>query len=143
MNIIEIGLLVSVGISLALILLFRFETKKGIRFAEKSRSALDETVYRTTHNSKYAAFGFFRHLAKEVPYFLLHSFLRLILKFIEYIEKGVKKMMHANGPRSHVSEDAQVSKNKLSEIAQHKQDVSLSDKEKKEHKDKALDGDVI
>jgi len=143
MNIIEIGLLISVGISLVLLLLFRLENKKGTRFGEKSRSTLDNTVSDTARSSKSAVRGFFRRILKQFPYFLFHSFLAIILKSIEYIEQGVKKMMHANGPRLQTPDNSQRSKNKLGEIAQHKQDVSLSDKEKKEHKDRALDGEIV
>lgn len=141
MSIPILGVLFS-GIALTgFFLLLRYEMRKGVRFLSGIRRRLDLVVLRISaffsNSSRFAP----RRMIRQTVHYVFHRMLTSLLYFLEQFEHRVKDMLRSN-KRLARRLDAQTDrpKNKLDEIAEHKQSVALTEAEKKKRKQKSLEG---
>lgn len=134
------GLLLSILAVLILSGLFRFEEKRGRRFGEGVRRHADSAILRIAHVWKYIAQFFSGDFIQQVFHYIFHTFLRLALLFMRKCEQVLKTVMRVNKTLAKNAERESVTRTKLEEIALHKLSTALTDKEKKERKDKTLRG---
>ena len=142
MSIITVGLCTSVFSVLFLTLLFRYEGKRGVRFAERARIRADMLVLKGIHSFhtvlRYAGKDFFR----QIMHYLLHTLLRSLLDFMVHTEKTVRNAMRINKTLAKRAERESATRTKLEEIALHKVESALSEDEKRIRKEKVLQGDI-
>ncbi len=122
--------------------LFLYERARGARYAHRVRSVVDARLdahiaYVRAHlpvvNSRFL---------RQFFHYLTHSILTRTLALLRRIEAYITSAVRFN--RSKARRIAHGNKKKdghLSAIAAHKRKAQLSDAEKREHKDRALNGD--
>ncbi len=135
-----IGLAVS-GAALALLLLFfRHEEKAGIRYFSRARIYADVLVLRA-FRAFHDLFRFIgRDFVRGMFHYAFHKFLHGILVFLRRIEEGIRNAMRTNKTLAENIEVERETRTKLEEIAFHKAANALSEEEKRERKEKTLNG---
>lgn len=141
MNIPLIGMAVSAAIIVLLSLLFRIERVSGFRICKRLRIRCDDVVDR----SERVGSVFLKHISRDVVrqsiHFSFHTVLTTLLNFLDAMHAKIQVLVRTNKVMARRSRTAPgVTKNKLDEIAEHKISVALSDEEKKEHKERLLNG---
>lgn len=118
-----------------------FEKKKGTRFGARIRSSLDASLdsmeEEVTSHVPVVNRTFFRHLF----HYGIHQVLSHVLRWIAGIENALKAGLRFNRTKAKVVLKANTDSH-LQKIADHKEEVALSDEEKKLHKEAALEGDM-
>lgn len=121
-------------------LLFLYERSKGRRYGERARMYVDNRIntfalFMRTHvpsmNSR-----FFRQLLHYITNRILAGVLFLVRKIEQYISAAMRFNRFKARRITHGTSDEH-----LVEIAEHKRKAQLSEKEKREHKDRALKGE--
>ncbi len=140
MDFIATGLIISCSTLGALLLLFRYERRKGVRVGEKVRQYIDFGAYIVHENFERISWFVGRDCVRQVFHYLFHTVLRVILSFLRRCEYALKNAMRVNKTLAKNVERENMERSKLEEIAIHKVENALSEEEKKVHKDKALKG---
>lgn len=140
MSTLGISFLVSALCVIALGFLFKYEEKRGTRFAEHIRIRADFMVLRSIHGIHRGAQSFGKNVIRQTVHFIFHTLLLVFLKGIKKFEKGLRTMIQTNKTLARNAERESETLNKLEEVALHKISTALSEDEKKAHKDKTLNG---
>lgn len=140
MDFVTTGLVVSFATLILLVALFRYETRKGVRVAERFRQYIDFGVYKARHRLSQISWFLGRDFIRQVFHYLFHTVLRLVLHFLRRCEHGLKNIMRVNKTLAKNAERENMERTKLEEIALHKAANALTEEEKRAHKDKILRG---
>lgn len=136
-----LGFIISGAVLSALFVLFRYEQDRGVRVLHGVRERFDTAVVRLSALSASFSRFFGRRMIRQTIHYLFHKMLKALLQFIKRCEQFLKRILHTNKMIAHkLEQDADRPKNKLDEIAEHKQSVALSETEKKKRKQKSLEG---
>ncbi len=140
MHFVVVGLITSTILLVLAILLFRFETRRGVRIGERIRQHLDFAVLKVMQAIRHVSWFLGRDFIRQIFHYLFHSALRLILNFVRRCEQGLKNAMRVNKTLAKNAERENLTRSKLEEVALHKVASALSEEEKKVRKDKTLRG---
>lgn len=140
MGSIEMGFLISLSLAGLLLLLFRYEARRGVRVLEYVRTRLDFIVLEVTHRVHTVTHVFLKHVVKQWGHYVVHSFLAGMLILLRSFERSVSHVMRVNKRRAQKAERNSDERNKLEEIALHKLQVALSEEEKLQRKKDHLEG---
>lgn len=141
MNLVTIGLFVSLASFFLLRTLFAYEEKRGVRFSEGARTYLDSLVHNIEEAISKALTSFGGGFFRQLFHYIFHTTLRFILTFLRRCDRKLQDIMRTNRTIVQNMNRENSTRNKLDEIALHKVTSALSEKEKKEHKDKILSGE--
>ncbi len=141
MNFVTIGLLVSSIVLCLLIILFRYEARRGERVGERARTYADFFILKTVHTLHGYSRFFGKDFLQQRFYFIFHTILRLFLKVTKRSEAWVRTTMRTNKNLAKTAERESVTRTKLEEIALHKLESALTPKQKRAHLEKTLNGD--
>ncbi len=140
MNFIAIGALISLGVSVFLVFLFRIEATRGSRFAERLRVYADVLVLRVTRGLHNFVSFIGTDFIRQIFHYFFHKMLKLGLALLQGGEEYVRTMMRVNKTLAKNAERQSATRTKLEEIALHKAETALTEEEKKAHRDKMLGG---
>lgn len=136
----EIGLVASFSAVVVFATLFAIEKRRGARFFPRMRYELDHAVLRTAQTIS----GAFRyvavHVVRQVGHYSFHMLLSGALALMKRAERTVRSVMRTNKTLAKTAERDRATRSKLEEIALHKIETTLSEKERKAHKERALNG---
>ncbi len=136
----SVGFFVSAFCAVLLILIFRFEERRGKRYGEHVRAGADLFILRIEHATHQTFTYIGGDLIKQIGYYAIHSVLRLVLSFLRKIERSVYNTMRVNKTLAkHAQYESEV-RTKLEEVALHKAEHALTDEEKHAHKERSLRG---
>ncbi len=135
-----IGLVVSALCVFALLVLFRYEERKGIRFADQLRLRFDYVVVTASVTLKNALRFVSKDFLQQTFHYVLHTVLKYTVHGINRIEQGVRKMMHVNKTIAKKAERDSTTRSKLDEVALHKVATALTEEQKRVRKEKSLLG---
>jgi hypothetical protein len=140
MTSVGIGLLISASLALVLALLFAYENKRGVRFAEPARKRFDYAVLTVLHSMHTGTHFFITHVLRQVFHYSFHLILTFTLKLMKRSEHALRVVMRTNKTLARTAERESETRSKLEEIALHKIAVSLTEEEKKAVRHKTLKG---
>ncbi len=140
MGFIATGLLISSAFVAALAALFAFETRRGERLLPHLRRNADYLVLRVTHGIHQVVQYLTVHVVRQVAHYSLHLVLSSALAVMRAGERAVRNIMRTNKTLARSAERERASRTKLEEVALHKIEVALSEKERAVHKERALNG---
>ncbi len=140
MGFIATGLLISSVFVAALAALFTFEGRRGERVLPKVRRHADYLVLRSAHGIRHVVQYLTVHVVRQIAHYSLHLVLSSALAVMRTGERAVRNIMRTNKTLARSAERERASRTKLEEIALHKMEVSLSEKERAIHKERALNG---
>lgn len=142
MSSIPLGLCISASLVFLLSLLFRYEGKRGVRFAEHVRIHADVLVLKGTHYLHAALHYAGKDFFLQIMHYILHTMLRSLLDFMIHFEKTLRNAMRINKTLAKRAERESVTRTKLEEIALHKMENALTEDEKRIRKEKTLQGEI-
>lgn len=134
------GLIASVVFLVVLVTLFRYERKRGRRFAEYVRERADFAVLKIAHAIRMFVGVLGGGVVRQTLHYLFHAALSAVLGLLTLFQNGVREIMRSNRALARRSLKERTTRNKLDEIALHKIQVALSEEEKRRHKDRHLNG---
>lgn len=134
------GLLASCVSVLTLSGLFLFERKRGTRIVPKLRQDADYFVLRLGHALHRAVEYVTVHLIRQVGHYMFHLVLSKVLNVTHALERALRSVMRTNKTLARTAERERASRTKLEEVALHKMEVALSEKERAIRKERALNG---
>lgn len=140
MDFVTIGLIVSSSTVLILIALFAFEARRGARIFLRLRRYADYLVLRATCGVRHVVKYFVIHVVRQTGHYSFHLLLAGALSLMRRGERAVRDIMRTNKTLARTAERERTSKTKLEEIALHKMETTLSDKERTLRKERALNG---
>ncbi len=131
------------GVSLALIVLFRYERAHHTRVFAGLREMIDDAVAGVmgwlTNSLQQMTGQSVRQSARQTLHFVFHQILTILLKVIQYAERMLHKIAQFNKKRAN-SRPVTESSSHLAVLADHKQRTQLSEVEKQQRRDRALMG---
>lgn len=141
--------LLTVGVSaistLALILLFTLEKRRGQRFFPRARAVLDRGVQ--------ALYRFFGHLSlmlgrdmvRHTVHYLFHRLLKTLRELFRKLEYRTDQLLRVNKElakralrQDESSDERSEAYSRLKEVVDHKADVALTPKERRARKEKSI-----
>lgn len=134
------GFVVSALCVFGLLVLFRYEERKGIRFADQARLRFDYVVVTVSVHCKNALRFVSKDFLQQTLHYMLHTVLKYTVHGINRIEQGVRKMMHVNKTIAKKAERDSTTRSKLDEVALHKVATALTEEQKRVRKEKSLLG---
>lgn len=136
-----LSVVLSLGVVLFCVFLFRYEERQGERLLKNLRLHLDFYVLKIEHAFR----RFFQYLSmdllRQVLHYLFHTVLGAVLHMLKRYEKRVQELQRSNRMHARKSRIERTTRNKLDEIAEHKIAVALTDEEKLHRKEKMLSGE--
>ena len=126
---------VSLGICLFLTLLYVIEDVKGQRvFLKRAREKLD-AVFLKILEKLFACTSFFTHgFMRLLLHYSAHKVLKQILLTLKHLEQKVENLVRHNRRIAKTIKEEAMEKTHLQAIAEHKQEVALTDEEKAERR---------
>lgn len=125
--------------AISLVFLFYVEQRRGHRFFEHVRDALDAGAVfleRLWHR-------IFRHawrdFIRQTIHYFFHVVLRALVKGFRALEQVSERMLRSNRILARKANKERTERTMLDEIAEHKLTVALSEEEKKRHKARTLE----
>jgi len=73
-------------------------------------------------------------------HYFFHTVLSAALGFLVGLERSVKTLLQSNKSLARKTQQERTVRNKLEEVALHKMEVALTDEEKRNHREKSLNG---
>ena len=140
MNGIFLGLAASLFFCVALNILFVYERKRGIRFGERIRARLDFFVIKCEYFVSKTFWHVRRETVKQTIHFLFHLILTSFLRLTKHVETLLRRTMHINKKLAKTTEKDPAIKTKLDELTLHKAATTMTESQKKKHKEKVLNG---
>lgn len=133
-------LLVTSVILGACIFLLRSEEKRGERFLERFRAHADFWVLRVRHSSSVRMRLWSTYVIRETLQYFFHTILRGSIGTLRVLEERLKSILRRNRSLAKKSDIERKERNTLEELALHKMEVALSEKEKRIRRQKSLEG---
>lgn len=134
------AVVISAGALLVVVVLFRSEERRGVRYFNGARTHIDFWLLKIRHmfNVRLRAWGVY--FIRQIIHYFLHTFLTGIVRGLAGIEKTLMAIARSNRALARKSEQERTSKSKLEEIAIHKIEVALTEEEKRIRRRKSLEG---
>lgn len=130
---------ISGSVAVALIILFRYEQARGVRYLGGARRLFDRSV----EHAKYRLERTYRRVTgqalRQSVHYIFHQILTATLRRIQRLEDIVHAVARFNKNRANHRREA-TSISHLSAVADHKREVALSDSQKQQRRDAALNG---
>ncbi len=128
---------ISLGVLLLLLFLYIFEDEKGNRIIlRRFRSWLDQ-VFLWVLRQLSVVVKFFTHgFMRLLLHYSAHRILKRVLAALKRAEKWVEGLVRHNRKIAKTIKDEAKGKTHLQTIAQHKEEVALSEEEKKERRNR-------
>lgn len=124
----------------ALLVLFRYERKTGVRIGYIQRRHFDFWILKAQHFVHVRVQRAGKYILRQIVHYFVHTFLSGILGFVIGLEKSITALLRSNRSLARKTHRERLARNTLEEVALHKMEVALSEEEKQRHKDKALSG---
>lgn len=140
MSPVVIGLIVSAIAVAVLSLLFGYEGRRGRRFFERGRTHVDFFTLKVVHFFNRITTFLRSDFWRQIIHYGFHSLLRFVLGGVKKSEKSLRTVMRANKTLAKNAQRESATRTKLEEVALHKLSTALTEKEKKERRDKTLQG---
>lgn len=140
MDFVEIGLVASLVAVVVLASLFALEKRRGLRFLPRTRQWLDHAVSRIAQTIRAGLRYVAVHVVRQVGHYSFHMLLAGALTLMKRAERAVRSVMQTNKTLAKTAERDRATRTKLEEIALHKIETTLSEKERKARKERALNG---
>ena len=133
---------VSGGVSLALIALFQFEQTSGMRLLRSARVLFDRAVEQARNRIAASYRAVSGPALRASVHYLFHKLLSALLRSVARLEAKLHSIARSNKDRANrsVNSEGVTSASHLSAIADYKRETELSDSEKQERRDAALSG---
>ncbi|NCN52458.1 hypothetical protein GW943_01475 [Candidatus Parcubacteria bacterium] len=127
------------GVSVALFaVLFRMERRRGQRFFEEARTQLDQRVFQMfayiTRISRYLG----RDVIRQSIHYAVHVILRVFQSFISFVLTHANRLERTNKALAQRAKQFGEPRTKLDELEAHKEEVALSEDERKAHKEESI-----
>jgi hypothetical protein len=142
MGIIESGLIVSTVGAVLLAVLFAYEERQGTRIAARFRQYADYLALKAVRGVHAGVQYVTVHVVRQVGHYLFHVVLKGALAFMKRAERALTNVMRTNKTLARTAERERATRNKLEEIALHKMETALTEKERAKTKERALRGDT-
>ncbi len=123
-----------------LVVLFNREKKRGDRFLGGVRSHVDFWILKLKHTLFVQFRPWSQYVIRQIMQYLFHTFLRGIIRSLSSLEERLKFVLRTNKTLAKKTEAERTVRNKLDEIALHKLEVALSEKEKRIRRKNSLEG---
>jgi cell shape-determining protein MreC len=140
MDFVGIGLVTSLVTAVVLASLFALERRRGSRFFPQMRQVLDHAACRVVQAVRAALRYVAVHVVRQVGHYSFHILLAGTLALMKRGERAVRSVMRTNKTLAKTAERDRATRTKLEEIALHKIETTLSEKERKARKERALNG---
>lgn len=140
MDSVLIGFLASVLLAVVLVFLFSYEERTGKRLLGRTRAYADVAVVETSRAIRRALRFIGRDLIRQFGRYLYHQALRGILAFTRRFEETLRNAIRTNRTLARTSDEEREVRSKLEEVAYHKATVALSEEEKRQHRERMLEG---
>jgi len=139
-SVIVYGCIGSILGALFLIVLFRYEGKRGVRFGERLRRHADFFVLKSIHVLHTGVLHGGVSALQQTFHYLFHKILSMVLEAIRHWEGSLRDAIRSNKTIARNAERQTATLSKLEEIALHKVASALTEEEKQAHKEKTLKG---
>jgi len=124
---------ISIGVFLLLSLLYSIEDKKGDRVILKGFRALLDGVFLAILARLFSLMAFFTHgFMRLLLHYSAHKILKRIQTTLQRLEQKIEALVRHNRRIAKTIKEEAKEKNHLHAIAEHKEEVALSEKEKEE-----------
>lgn len=125
----------------ALMLVFHIEKRRGVRYAEAVRRVLDRTAMRVFVWHERTKASFQSSAARQTAHYLLHVLLVATSSVFRIVSAWFDELIRVNRSlaRRATTSSREVERH-LTEMMAHKKRTSLSDIEKRAHKERAIGG---
>ncbi|MBI4086374.1 hypothetical protein HY416_00105 [Candidatus Kaiserbacteria bacterium] len=133
-----ITVLISGGCTLLLLTLFRAERRRGMRYASGVRVLFDRSLEDAQIRWKDAYRRLMGHTVRQSVRYLFHRILTSLLRRLGRLEAFLWSAVHINRRRANRAEESPSSH--FSAIAEHKRETELSEEERQQKRDEALNG---
>lgn len=123
-----------------LVVLYRIERARNARFLDTARSYLDFWILKVEHlvSVRFRSWG--QYVLRQILQYFFHTLLRGGIRSLNALQERLKTVLRSNRTLAKKSDAERTEKNKLEEIALHKMEVALSEKEKRIRKQRSLEG---
>ena len=133
--------LVSVSAFVFLTTLFVYEKKRGARYLDRLRSYLDRSFSASAEGVEGYLPEVNSNFMRQLFHYVTHKFLAAMLFVLRRFEYAVEKIAQFNRTKAQSTNGNGTSgATHLTEIAKHKEDAKLSEKEKQKRRKEALEG---
>ncbi len=133
-------LTVSVFLALGFGMFLRREIQNQTRHFSDVRLALDRVVLGTERFLSRVVGSWARQMLRQVFHYLFHTVLVVMSRLLARAERALRELIRTNRAVARKSEQEQVRSSTLEEVMLHKIAVSLTEEEKKAHKERSLRG---
>ncbi|HEU4677237.1 MAG TPA: hypothetical protein VFS75_00795 [Candidatus Paceibacterota bacterium] len=134
------GLVVSALVALILNAFFLHEERTGKRVLGRLRAKADIGVLRAGRQLRAALHYIGRDFLRQLFHYLFHRVLKAALALIRRIELALRNAIRVNKSLAKSVDAERLERTKLEEIAFHKAATALSDEEKRERRERMLEG---
>lgn len=134
-----IALLSSSVVVLLITLLFRAETRRGVRYLDGFRSHLDFWLLRIRHMFNVRLRNWSRYFIRQIIHYFLHTVLTGAIHTLDGLEEKLKTVARSNRALAKKSDRERTQLNKLEELALHKLEMSLTEEEKRIRRQRSLE----
>jgi hypothetical protein len=140
MSFVTTGLIASTLSTVVLYALFSYEGKRGGRFFSRARVYADVLVLRISRSLHDVLRFIGRDLVRQLARYVYHQVLRTTLVLTRRCEDALRNAIRTNKTLAKSVDEERAVHSKLEEVAFHKATVALSEEEKRQHRDKMLQG---
>lgn len=134
--------LIGMGISgvsvLVLALLFRIERGRAARLGEGARTRFDATAEKLFVTIGRAGKYLARDVFRQSLHYVVHILLRGVEHIMSYVLRIVDRLQHTNKTLARRAKEGKAERTKLDELTAHKEETSLSEDERKAHKEESV-----
>jgi hypothetical protein len=116
------------------------EAQQGVRHAPRLRVWLDSVVVTGERLFSRVIGSWARQMLRQVFHYLFHTVLVTVSRMLSHGERVVRELIRTNRAVARKSEREQYRSSTLDEVMHHKIAVSLTEEEKKVHKERSLRG---
>lgn len=134
-----ITVLASGGFTLFLLVLFRYERRRGVRYANAVRVLFDRSLEETKAYWGDAYRRITGRTLRQSVRYVFHRILTSLLRRLGRLEQFLRSIVHVNRRRANRAEGHSPSSH-LSAIADHKRETELSEEEQRQKRNEALGG---
>lgn len=122
------------------LVIFRYEERQSKRFGGKFRAYADAAVLQMFNQIDRMLHIFGRDSFRQAVHYIFHTLLRTLLKVMKRIEKTLQQIIQVNKGIAKNIERESATQTMLEKVALHKAESALTEKEKRVHKEKSLNG---
>lgn len=133
-----LGVVVSGTLLVLSVLLFRIEDVRGTRVLESVRKRLDTLAILAGRYTKRWTRFLERDLFRQTLHFFFHTVLTSAINWLEACVAYIRRVRRTNRSIAERSREDRIGRNMFDEIAEHKEAVALTPRERKKAKEAAI-----